>query len=69
MLFRSEAGSTTRETLQKDPRPIVEDCILPVKQSNVRYIRITAVNPGPVPAWHLRAGTPTVLLTDEIIVE
>jgi hexosaminidase len=65
----TEAGSVTYETLQKEPKSFVQDCTIALKNVKARYIRITAVNPGPVPAWHLKAGEPTAILSDEIVVE
>lgn len=37
--------------------------------TNVRYVRITAVNYGALPSWHPGAGSPAFIFTDEIIVE
>ncbi len=34
-----------------------------------RYIKLHAANPGPCPAWHPGAGSPSWVFTDEIIVE
>jgi hexosaminidase len=64
-----DAGRITCQTLQKEPKPLVQDCAITLKHAKARYIRLTAVNPGPVPEWHLFAGQPTSILIDEIIVE
>ena len=37
-------------------------------QANARFIRIKAINAGPLPAWHESAGNPSHLFIDEVIV-
>jgi len=66
--FRN-AGHVTGTSLQREPRPFVKDYSVSPKNATGRFLRITAKNPGPVPDWHKAAGTPTFLLTDEIIIE
>jgi hexosaminidase len=66
--FRN-AGHVTGQSLQREPRPFVKDYSVSPKNATGRFLRITAKNPGPVPDWHKAAGAPTVLLTDEIIIE
>lgn len=34
-----------------------------------RYLRIVAKNPGGLPEWHMSAGQPSYLFTDEIVIE
>ena len=36
---------------------------------NTRYLRIVAVNPGPVPDWNPAHGQPSYLFCDEIVIE
>ncbi len=36
--------------------------------SRTRYIRIVGVYPGPLPAWHQVAGSPSFMFADEVIV-
>jgi hexosaminidase len=65
----TNAGHVTGQSLQMEPRPFVKDYAISLKSAKARFLRITAQNPGPLPEWHKAAGTPTILLTDEIIVE
>ncbi len=36
--------------------------------SSGRWVRVVATNPGPLPAWHPGAGSPSWIFSDEIIV-
>ncbi len=65
----THAGSASGATLQKEPRPYVKDYTISLKKARTRYLRMMVRNPGPLPPWHKGAGSPTLLLTDEIIVE
>jgi hexosaminidase len=63
------AGHVSGVTLQKEPRPYVKDYTISVRKAKPRYLRVIAQNPGPLPPWHKGAGSPTLLLADEIIIE
>jgi len=65
----TEIGKVTCETLQKEQVPFVKDCSVTARKTQARFVRMTAKNPGAVPEWHLKAGQPTIVLTDEIVVE
>ncbi len=36
--------------------------------SEARWVRVVATNPGPLPAWHPGAGSPSWIFADEIVV-
>ena len=38
-------------------------------QATGRYVKVTAVNGGPLPAWHESAGSPTHIFIDEVVVQ
>jgi hypothetical protein len=63
------AGTVQGASLQREKRPFVKDYIVPLRKGTARYLRITAQSPGPVPGWHKRAGSPSRLVTDEVIIE
>jgi len=42
---------------------------LPLKEVKARYLKIVATNFGELPVWHVSAGNPAWLFTDEIIIE
>lgn len=65
----TNAGHVSGQSLQREPRPFVKDYAISLKNAKTRFLRITAQNPGPLPEWHKAAGTPSVLLADEIVVE
>jgi hypothetical protein len=37
--------------------------------TNVKYLRVKAVNYGKLPSWHISAGNPTWIFLDEIQVK
>ena len=53
----------------KQPRPDVMTYNAVLEGVQARYVRLTATGVGPAPAWHKRAGQPTWLFADEIIIE
>ncbi len=59
----------THPSPEKQPRPYAETLTAALTGVQARYIRITAANPGPAPAWHKRATQPTWLYMDEITIE
>ena len=44
------------------------ECSVPV-QLEARYVKVNAVNHGPIPEWHPGAGYPAYIFIDEITVE
>ncbi len=65
----TDAGTVRGASLQREKRPFVKDYVVPLRKGTGRYLRITAQSPGPVPEWHKRAGSPSHLVTDEVIIE
>ena len=53
----------------KQPRPDVMTYSAVLEGVHARFVRLTATGVGPAPAWHKRAGQPTWLFADEIIIE
>lgn len=51
-------------------KPKVEIASYDVKiNKDARYLKIKAINPGPMPAWHPGAGDPSWIFIDEIVIE
>jgi hypothetical protein len=57
------------ESLTLAPAPGVRTLGAQVRTSGTRFVRITARNPGALPAWHPSAGEKSWVFADEIIVE
>lgn len=59
---------TVTNTLSSENKePMIQEMGAAVK-SRGRYVRIHAVNGGPLPAWHESAGSPAHLFIDEVII-
>lgn len=71
----SDDGKTYRPLTTIDNKVSMEERGPAVQElgSNVnikaRYVKITAVNGGALPAWHESAGSPTHIFIDEVIVK
>ena len=63
-----EAGRMRPEAAMQDYTVQTWDCVLPVS-GQARYIRVKALNPGEIPAWHPGAGYESFIFIDEIWVE
>lgn len=48
---------------------IVRTDAIPTPGLKTRYLRIVAKNPGTLPSWHMSAGQPSYLFTDEIVIK
>jgi hypothetical protein len=48
---------------------IVRTDAIPTPGLKSRYLRIVAKNPGTLPSWHMSAGQPSYLFTDEIVIK
>ena len=59
----------TQPSPVKTPRPEVRTFIAAMEGVHARYVRLTATSAGATPEWHKRAGEPSWLFADEIIVE
>jgi hexosaminidase len=66
--FRSIA-TIKNDADDRDPKPLLKAFATPVDGSGARYVRVRAKNYGKLPAWHVGAGNPAWLFTDELIVE
>ncbi len=63
-----EAASAASPMAMDDHTIRIWDCKFPVSLQ-ARYIRVRAINPGPIPDWHPGAGSPSFIFIDEIQVE
>ena len=63
-----EAGRMRPEAAMQDYTVQTWDCVLPVSLQ-ARYIRVKALNPGEIPAWHPGAGYESFIFIDEIWAE
>ena len=63
-----EVGRMRPEAAMQDYTVQTWDCVLPVS-GQARYIRVKALNPGEIPAWHPGAGYESFIFIDEIWVE
>jgi len=64
--------STALETacpVERTEEVLVRDFSFPVKETDVRYIKVVARNVGVCPPWHSGAGDKAWLFVDEIIVQ
>ena len=59
----------TQPSPVKTPRPEVRTFTAAMEGVHAQFVRLTATNAGPAPDWHKRAGEPSWLFADEIIVE
>jgi hexosaminidase len=59
----------TEASPAKTPRPEVRNFVAALDGVHAQFVRLTATGTGPAPAWHKRAGQPTWLFADEIIIE
>ena len=64
----TEAGRLRPGVDMRDLTVQIKDCEIPV-QLAARYIRVRALNPGPIPDWHPGSGSPSFIFIDEIWVE
>lgn len=64
-----EAGSVKNEVDPHAQGTIVKDYTINLNNLKTRYLRVVAKNPGPLPAWHQAAGSPSYMFCDEIIIE
>jgi len=64
----SEACSASPEIATDDLNVQIWDCSFPVSV-RARFVRLRALNPGPIPAWHPGSGSPSFIFIDEIRVE
>lgn len=39
------------------------------KSTKARFLKVTLINPGPIPTWHRQAGERSIILLDEIVIE
>ena len=64
----TEAGRVNPGVDMKDLTVQIKDCEVPLALE-ARYVRVRALNPGPIPSWHPGSGNPSFIFIDEIIVE
>ena len=66
----NKIGTIENTVSDKDLNVSIKDFILRFdKVQNARYIKVTAVNYGKIPAWHQGAGGDAYIFVDEIIIE
>ena len=66
----NKIGTIENTVSDKDLNVSIKDFILWFdKVQNARYIKVTAVNYGKIPAWHQGAGGDAYIFVDEIIIE
>ncbi|MEZ4906603.1 MAG: discoidin domain-containing protein [Saprospiraceae bacterium] len=64
----NECGIIENKIASDNYDSIIQDYVLK-KNIDCRYVKITAINFGSIPAWHVGAGNPSWLFVDEIWVE
>ena len=64
----TEACSAPTSVAPDDRTVQIWDYSCPVSL-RARYVRLRAINPGPIPAWHPGAGSPSFIFIDEFRVE
>jgi hexosaminidase len=65
----TNVAKLTGQTFDKAPRSFVRYYVANMGKVTTRFIKVLAKNAGPAPAWHISAGQPTSLMTDEIYLE
>ncbi len=63
----TEAATAAAPVKMEDMTVRIWNCECPVSL-HARYVRVKALNPGPIPAWHPGAGNPSFIFIDEITV-
>jgi len=53
----------------RDPAVLIKEVAADIAPTRARYVRMSATNYGPLPAWHAGAGTRPWIFVDQIIVE
>jgi len=64
-----EVSVIKNETPKSQMDVVVKDFASEIKAIKARYIKMTAVYPGDLPAWHQGAGYPSFIFIDEIFWE
>jgi alpha-glucosidase len=62
-------SSVLCETIPNDDRALIKDFTVTLTGKPVRYIKIEALNSGPIPSWHHAAGNESWLFCDEVIIK
>ncbi len=63
-----EAGDIKNTIDPKQQGTIIHRFAATFDSAKTRYIQVIGVYPGPLPSWHLAAGSPSFMFADEIIV-
>ncbi len=65
----TEVCSQSFETLPNDERALIKEFGANFSDKEVQYIKIEALNAGPIPQWHHAAGNMSWMFCDEVMVK